>query len=53
MAGPIGHGVSKAMREARDKGAFQKQRGRPPWWVWALIAALLLAAMAWAAVTLR
>lgn len=53
MAGPIGHGVSKALREARDKGSLQKKPGGPPWWVWALVAAALIAAMVWAATTLK
>ena len=54
MAGPIGHGVSKALREARDKGAYSPRRRRgPPWWVLALIAVALIAAMTWASLTLN
>ncbi len=52
MAGPIGHGVSRAMRDARDKGKLAGGGG-PPWWVWALVAAALIAGMTWAALTLR
>lgn len=46
MAGPIGHGVSRALREARDQDALapQGKRRRPPrfpWWI--LITALVVA----------
>jgi hypothetical protein len=52
MAGPIGHGVSKALREARDKGADGGRRGGPPPWLLALVAAVLIAGIVWAAMTL-
>lgn len=55
MAGPIGHGVSKALREARDKGAYAnrgRRRGPPPW-AWIITAVALIAAMVWAAMTLQ
>ncbi|HUQ02655.1 MAG TPA: hypothetical protein VM261_09185 [Kofleriaceae bacterium] len=61
MAGPIGHGVAKALREARETGAYSN-RGRagssgrgggPPSWAWIAVAVALIAAMVWAGVTLR
>lgn len=53
MAGPIGHGVARALREAREKDALapKRQRGRPPrfpWWIviTSLVAAAVLVGIA-------
>jgi hypothetical protein len=55
MAGPIGHGISKALRDAREKGAYANRgrRSGPPWWAWLIAAVVLVAAMVWASVTLK
>jgi hypothetical protein len=56
MGGPIGHGVAKALRDARDKGADGGGRGGkpgPPAWLWLLVVAALIGAMVWAAIALR
>jgi hypothetical protein len=56
MAGPIGHGVARALREARDQAALApkpRRRRRPPrfpWWI--VITALVVAALAVVAVAL-
>jgi hypothetical protein len=46
MAGPIGHGVARALREAREKEALAPRRARRrrpprfPWWI--LITAIVV-----------
>ena len=46
MAGPIGHGVARALREARDQQALgpRKRKHRPPprWHWWVLVTLMIL-----------
>ncbi len=48
MAGPIGHGVARALREARDKNALAPKRRKrpPPRWHWWVLVTLLVVCLA-------
>ena len=49
MPGPIGHGVTRALREARDKQALAPRRGKrrpPPRWHWWVLVTLALVCLA-------
>lgn len=48
MAGPIGHGVARALREAREKQALAPGRKRrpPPRWQWWVLVTLMVVCLA-------